>query len=248
MKKILVLISNYGENQSFFCQKMIDELKMCKKYFFDIKVFSSKNIKYEECENIQINNRIGHDFPNSLYDFLRNHDLTKYSHILFTENDLFFSEINFDTYFKYETYLLEEYSSIGFLRYEQKNGDKFLIDCGYDNNKISFSEKRGIVEFTTNNMFRTENCHQGCWFLNSKHVQKILNLVNIGPTLEDKASNFYYSESWPGNKNGIKKFIPFCDFEKLLIHHQPNKYVGIYDNLPSVSELITQRNEYIICN
>ena len=80
------------------------------------------------------------------------------------------------------------------------------------------------------------------------NLKKIIHVISHGASLEDKISNYFYSEFWPGTNLGIKKFIPFCDFEQSLIHHQSNKYVNVYNDLPSVSELINQRNEYIICN
>lgn len=248
MKKILVLISNYGSNQLNFCQILISGLLSINKYSFDIKVFSSEDTSFEGCENIIVRNYSGHDFPNSIYDYLKQVSLESYSHILFTENDLFFSEVNFDTYFNYESKLTSQNETIGFLRYEIKNEGKYLIDCGYNSDKLSFSNKNGIMEINDISMFRYKNCHQGCWFLNKSQVIKIINEISVGSTLEDKASNFYYSEFWPGTQNGIKKYIPFCSFEDLLIHHQPNKYVNIYNDLPSIINLLSERNESIICD
>lgn len=247
-KKILVLIINHGINQIEFCYNQIKELKNIKKYFFDIKVFSSSSHIFENCENIQVTNYDGHNFSLSAYDYLKQCDLSNYTHVLLTENDILFNEINFDYFFSNEESFNNENFTIGFIRYEVKGNEKYLIDCGYDDGKISFSNKKGIVETIENKLFRTENCHQGCWILPVHKLKNIIDKISIGPTLEDKVSNYFYSESWPGTNHGIKKFIPFCDFNKLLIYHQPNKYVNIYKNLPSVSELINQKNEHFICN
>jgi hypothetical protein len=246
--KCLVLISNYGTSQLDFCKNLIDGLLQINKYYFDIKVFSSENLLFEECENFTITNYSGHNFPLSIYDYLKSIDLSFYSHVLLTENDLFFTEKNFNTFLKYEKKINNPSKSIGFLRFEFKNNEKFLIDCGYNESKICFTSKQGIVEITDDLMFRGENCHQGCWFLKTSQIQNILNEIYIGNTLEDKVSNYYFSEIWPGTQNGIKKLIPFCDFENLLIHHQPNKYVNIYQDLPLVSKLLSERNENFICN
>ena len=246
--KILVLISNYGTSQLNFCQNLINKLLSIEKYNFEIKVFSSNEISFDGCENFHVKNYSGHDFSLSLYDYIKSIDITIYSYILLTENDLFFTENNFDTFFKYESKLNNQFETIGFLRYEIKNDKKFLIDCGYNENKISFLNKTGIIEITEEQMFRGENCHHGCWFLKTIHLENILNKIQIGHTLEDKVSNYYFSESWPGSQIGIKKLIPICDFENLLIHHQPNKYVNIYQDLPSIDKLLLEKNENIICN
>ena len=247
-EKILVLIINHGVNQINFCDNLIKELKNIKKYFFDIKVFSSSSYTFENCENVLVTKYGGYNFSLSAYDYLKKCDLSNYTHVLLTENDILFSEDNCDYFFRYEESFKNQNCTIGFMRYELIENEKFLVDCGYDDGKISFSTKKGIVEVIEDKFFRSENCHQGCWLLQTDKLKKIISEIMIGPTLEDKVSNYFYSESWPGTTNGIKKFIPFCDFDKLLIHHQPNKYVNIYGNLPSVSELINKKNEHFICN
>lgn len=245
MKKILVLISNYGTSQLTYCQNLINSLGIIEGYKFEIKVFSSSNDILANCENIMVTNYYSTDFPNCIYDYLRNNNYDDYDYILFSENDLLFTESNFNTYFKY---VKSDDYTIGFLRYEEKNGDKYLIDCGYSESKFSIKNKIGIQEIYENILYRLDNCHQGCWFLKKEIVTILLKKISIGYTLEDKASNFFYSESFPGNTQGIKKYIPISDFENLLIHHQPNKYVNIYSDLPSITELIKERNENIICN
>jgi hypothetical protein len=246
--KVLVLIINYGTNQSEFCLSLIKELKNIKNYLLDIKIFSSTEQVFDECENFYIQNYEGYNFSNSIYDYLKKSNLSNYTHVLMTENDILFTQKNFDYYFEYEKKKLSEDLTFGFLRYEIKENQKFLIDCGHNEDKICFKSNEGIVEILENKLFRTKNCHQGCWMFSVKNLQKIIHIILPGLSLEDKISNYFYSEIWPGTSLGIKKFTPFCDFENFLIHHQSNKYINIYDDLPSVSELINQRNEYIICN
>lgn len=246
-KKILVLIINYGTNQINFCSNLISNLLSFKNYNFNIKVFSSVNTNFDECENFYVTNYDGNNFALSVYDYLKSIKLSEYSHILLTENDILFTQENFDSFFRFERNYTSKNIVMGFLRYELRDGDRFLIDCGYNENKISLSTKKGITEID-DNLFINENCHQGCWFLPSNLVLDLLHNINVGHTLEDKVSNYFYSQHWPGTLNGIKKFIPICSFEECLIHHQPNKYVNVYRDLPSISELIKQRDENFICN
>lgn len=241
--KILVLISNYGSNQTHFCFNLINELNNIKNYFFDIKVFSNQKNNFDNCEEYVSNSYSGNEFPRVIYDFLKNFDFLSYDYILFTENDLIFTEENFETFFKYQKLIDENEYSVGFWRYEFKNQSKFLIDLGYDDRKISFLDRKVFLGLDNNNLFfKTLAVHQGCWFFKSNILKKLLESISIGHTLEDKVSNFYYSQNWPGTTNGIKQVLPFSEFEKLLIHHQPNKYVNLYRDLPSVENLINERN------
>lgn len=240
MKKILILIINYGDSQINYCKNTIDNFLKFKKYNLKIKVFCSNNLYLNNVENVVIEKYFGNDFTNGIYDYLKNINYFEYDSILLTENDILYTEENFDYFFECKKTINDDIGTIGFLRYENKNDDRFLIDSGYDQNKISFYTKKGIVETYKNIFFRTENCHQGSWFLSPNQLKKLLNNIMIGNTLEDKVSNFFYSEYWPGTKNGIKKFIPYKNFDSLLVHHQPNKYVNIYDDLPSVKDLMTQ--------
>jgi hypothetical protein len=77
-------------------------------------------------KNSNINNYVGVDFPMCIYDYLKNNNLDEYLHILFTENDLYFTEENFDTFFEYEEKINDENLTIGFLRYEIKHDEKYL--------------------------------------------------------------------------------------------------------------------------
>jgi len=241
---ILVLISNYESNQFDYCKNQINTIKQIKKFNFDIKVFSSEENTLIDCENFFIKNYDGHNFAMSIYDFLKNSFLDNYTHVLMTENDLLFNEKNFDCYFKHEKILSNTPYSVGFWRFEIKNNSKYLIDLGYDEKKLDLETKFGIDEILLENKyFRTKSCHQGCWFLKIEDVKKLINKIQIGPTLEDKVSNYIFSTEWPGSTDGVKKIIPFEDFENLLIHHQSNKYVKKYNDLPSVDFLIAQKNK-----
>jgi len=240
--KILVLISNYGTSQLNFCQNLIDELNSIEEYKFTIKVFSTQNNTLNNCEEFITNSYTNNEFSRAIYDFLYDFNFSEFDYILFTENDLFFTKENFETFFKYQKLINQNEFSIGFWRYELKNNLKLLIDLGYDDRKISFLNKKVFISLTEDKVFfRTKAVHQGCWFLGSDIVKKLLIDISIGHTLEDKVSNFYFSEEWPGNTNGIKQILPFMEFENLLIHHQPNKYVNIYQDLPSIDNLIEER-------
>ena len=241
--KILVLIINYGSDNKEYCQKMVDTLCGITGYDFTIKAFSPGPTEIKNCREILIAGRFGFNFIEGLYDYLRAVKLDPWDYILFTENDNLFTQENFDTFFKYAK--SDDYT-IGFLRYSEENGLKYLIDLSNDFKIVEMLEGDTLARF--------DCCHQGCWFLPTKTVKKFLEkkpdpsevLLIDGKYVEsgeNKMSNYYYSEKFPGSKEGIKKFIPLFDFENLLIHHQSNKHINRYCNSLLVTDLINERDK-----
>jgi len=239
MKRILVLISNYGDNQTKYCEKLINELVSIKKYQFDTKVFSSTPNNFNNCEEIIVKDRQGEDFTLCAYDYLKKNQNTvqeSYDYILLTENDILFNQANFDTFFKYESILQNDNHTIGFLRYENKNNEKYLIDLHYMYS-VNLKTGKGILETLHGNFVCVENPHQGCFLLKPSQFYSVIQRVYIGPPLEDKVSKVYYSNNNIGSLNGIKKFIPLEDLELITVHHQPDKYVNLFYEITKLSDL-----------
>lgn len=238
MKSILVLISNYGSNQIPFCENLISGLNKIKNYKFNIKVFSSQKNNFEFCEEFIVTDFTGNDFTLSIYHFLKNFkEINSYDYILLTENDLFFTQENFDTFFELEEKILNDEYTIGFLRYEIKNDKKYLIDFHYDFS-ISLQKNYGILEIIDDKkLILPKNPHQGFWFLKPEMFQTLLKKINIGVSLEDKVSKVYYSTNGIGSIDGIKKYIPLNNVQDLLVHHQPNKYVNIFTEILELDDL-----------
>lgn len=90
-------------------------------------------------------------------------------YILYCEDDILIPEIALLTAIKYET----ENKVCGFLRYEEKNNERILIDL----NK-SFPTIKNIFPA----YFTLHNLHQGCWFLNQKTVKNLI----------EKLGSFFY--------------------------------------------------------
>jgi hypothetical protein len=239
MKKILVLISNYGVNQAKYCEKLINELVYINKYQFNIVVFSSVPNNFNNCKEIIVKNYHDEDFTLCAYDFLKENQAyiqAQYDYILLTENDMLFNQANFDVFLKHELTLQDENHTIGFIRYENKNNEKYLIDLHYMYS-VNIKTGKGIIETLNGNMINVENPHQGCFMLKPEQVYNILPKIYIGKPLEDKVSKVYYSNNNIGSPNGIKKFLPLEDLDSILIHHQPDKYVNVFSEITNLNDL-----------
>lgn len=238
MKKILVLISNYGINQLEYCKKLIYELSHINGYEITIKIFSSNQNDFDGYEEILVSNFTGSDFTLSIYDYLNINSTyvnSNFDYILLTENDMIFNQKNFDAYFKYETRVENDEYTIGFLRYENKNNEKYLIDLHY-HFSVNLKTNEGIID-TIDNMVSFENPHQGCFMVRTSQFYQISKRITIGGCLEDKVSKIYFSRNNIGSQNGIKRYVPLQDIDSLLIHHQPDKYVNIFTKITKLSDL-----------
>jgi hypothetical protein len=233
--KILSLVINYGANQSNFCQNLVNSLFNIE-YSNEIIVFSDRQNDLDNCSQIICQNYNGFDFGMNAIDYLKNSKLDEYTHILVTENDLLFKNENFKTFFNHE-HKLNQNEAIGFLRYEFLNGQKYLVDGNYGSNKLSLTSPMKEILEIDESYFTPTNCHQGCFFLRKDQLQEVLSKINIGIELEEKVSKVYFGNQFPGSDIGIKRKIPIKEIENILIHHQPNKYVNIYKDLPNIQEL-----------
>lgn len=239
MNRIIVLISNYGVTQLEYCKKLIYELSQITGYEITIKIFSSNQNSFEGHEEIIVNNYLGSDFSLGIYDYLNNNiDYIKsnFDYVLLTENDMIFNQKNFDTYFKYETKIENDDYTIGFLRYENKNNEKYLIDLHY-HFSVNLTTNDGIIDIINNSMISFENPHQGCFMIRTNQFYQISKQINIGKCLEDKVSKIYFSRNNIGSQNGIKRYVPLEDVDNLLIHHQPDKYVNLFTKITNLNEL-----------
>lgn len=222
--KILCLIVSFGTYQDNFLIKQMDELQSSTQYNFEFVVFCTntnaldgKNVTYSVYKK-----DIGFDLTLQPYIYLqqRINDLKNYDYFLYTENDILITESNINSCIKFNKKLENHGACCGFIRYEIKDGETYILDFIHPINKIVSVD--GCEYICTQ-----QNVHSGCWLLSYNQLQSISKnfIHNIGHTLEDRASNVYKSNKWPGSNWGIEKLIPKNNFSDLLVHHMPNKYV-----------------------
>lgn len=226
---ILSFFINYGNNQTHYLDKIIKELDSIENCnFFKIifcthlSEFKSKNI-----QQILLPSDIGKELTFQPYIWLEKNKefIDQFDYILYNENDNFISKENLFEFFYWNSFLEKYNKCCGFIRYEINNdGNRYIVD---PNGII------GLIEIGGIKFFSIKNIHSGCWLLSKEqYKQKIEKNINkIGITLEDRASNIYKSNFWPGTDWGIEKFFPCDKYLKLLIHHMPNKYTHILDSV-----------------
>lgn len=247
--KILACVMNYGTSQKQLCENVINRFNSIQGHDISVKVFSSEICGFQGCEEILVTKYQGVYFIDGIYDYLRENSLSEYTHVLMLENDLLFSQENFDTYAKYES-AMPSGSTLGFMVKEEKDGEWYVIHPVLHKDASSFKEKFSIAEMSLDGKFvRFVNCHQSSWFLAVPQLKYFLAnpptpaewLVIEGKTqerdFERNTAQFYFSEKFPGSRDGLRKWIPMADFEKMLVHHQPNKFIGMYNEVPTVKAI-----------
>lgn len=227
MKKILCFIASYSNIKEFY--KVLDTINSYKNYELDIIIYTTENIedKYLS-DNVKVKmypKTIGHNLVlEHRSDIIPN--LEKYDLFLYLENDILIKEETINTFVRENKYLPDD-TSIGFIRYEEYDGKRYL------NEFMPNSGHNHLPKYTNLNdrvYFSLDNVHQGCWLLEKRNLQTLLapdkkqfNL-DLGPGLEAGASNFYRAGAWPGLPNSICKVYPIDCIDDLFIHHASNKH------------------------
>lgn len=225
---ILSFFINYGENQTHYLEKILTELDSIENCNFLKIIFCTHlyNFKSKNIHQILLPLNIGVDLTLQPYIWLEKNKkiIDHFDYILYNENDNFISRENLFEFIHWNNFLEKHNKCCGFIRYEINNdGNKYIVD---PDGILDQLEIDGIKFFTI------KNIHSGCWLLSKKqYKQKIeTNLDKIGITLEDRASNVYKSNFWPGTHWGIEKLFPCNEYFKLLIHHMPDKYTHILNS------------------
>jgi len=225
MKKILCYIASFTNHSEFY--KVLETVLSYKKYKLDVIIYTTEPVQF----NYLLNNVKVITYDKSIKENLvtehRKHipiSINDYDLFLYLENDIIINESTLDTFIE-ENSLLDDNTTVGFIRYEDCNNKKYLNEFmpGCTHNHLpTFKTINNKLYFTLNNV------HQGCYLLEQRHLKKFISnnqfTLNLGPGLEASASNFYKSNLWPGLPNTLEKVYPVDKLEQLLIHHASNKH------------------------
>ncbi|QLC34402.1 hypothetical protein EFA46_009340 [Halarchaeum sp. CBA1220] len=161
--------------------------------------------------------------------------LGEYDLYVYVEDDVLITEDNLDAYVEVNDRLPDGVPT-GFIRFERVDGDEtpYLFDHSLRQRTLLESN----AEYGGERYFRLWNLHQGSWVLTddqlrtvvahdafgrepgpSKHFAKPYRLPQLYGILESGASDVYT------NCGLDPKAFPIEGFERLLVHHLPNKYV-----------------------
>ena len=218
------MIVSFGSHQDDYLYKSIQTLKEIEGCVFDFVLFCTHNEHNWDTQNIETckySDSIGFDLAIQPYNYMKQNSdkLRAYDYIMYTENDILYTAENIQMFIKHNSILQRYNACCGFIRYEVMDDKKYILDF---TSKVVENKLVEDVEY----IITQQNVHSGCWILSYEQLVPLLDEVQrIGGSLEDRASNVYYSNRWPGSLWGIEKLIPKCELNSLLVHHMPNKYV-----------------------
>lgn len=223
MKKLLVVLVNYGEDQLSFLQHVVNELKSFKKYH--VTIFVNSNITLDRIKGIDYVNVIKLDdyqlLPLTCKQVIWNYK-DEFDVFLFGENDHLFKEHHIDNYLYY-TSILPKNKIAGLIQYEENELGKYYpaYHAHYDWDMGSVEEYSGLkfAHFT--------NIHQATFILTQEQLHTIGKIHDFTQFF----GNSHYSVKCKVNTDiyqfcGMKKLICISEFENNLIHHLPNIYIN----------------------
>jgi len=220
--RICVFIPHYGNNHNYL-KILLEEYEKipANEIIINIyctdkeisKIFSPQKIGIHfSYFDESIKEQLVHEYKDDLKKYANDFDLYIYS-----EDDILIKEKNI------KNWLIESKRKFktdvcGFLRYEEKDNKKHFIDLNL---------KFPTIEYKLVSMFTVYNLHQGCWILTKDQ----LNLLIKENKILDYSSHSDYGKleqgaTWPFLTGKLSKFYP-KDFENLMIHHLPNKYINM---------------------
>lgn len=245
-KSILIVISNFGDEQIEYLKKVIDNFNGFKKYKTEIIIHSniklekygiSEKVKIFESTNpfslidIPFKFKITNKWSKNFYSFhfipitcrqtiyeMKN----DYDYFIFTENDHLWEEFHVDNHIMYEEILPNDKIS-GLIQFET-DGDQYYYP-GYHK---KFEWDFDSIEVYANKVFaHFTNVHQGSFLISKSQLSRICDKYDF--------TNYFFKKTIYSTKcmvntdiyeNEIyKKLICISDFKSNLIHHLPNLYI-----------------------
>ena len=225
MKKLLVSIANYGDDQLGYLNRVIDEFKSYKEFDVSVTIHSTTNINRSDIKLVMhpISVKFFLVFKHRMefYEQRDNFDL-----FLYNENDMLIEEEAIKTYCKYDDSLPID-TCLGFLRYEQRINDNNLY---FPDMNPFWGEtiKEKDIQIGDSKYFKTQNPHQGCWLLSKAKLKTFLfsdGYFIETNSLETGATGPFLDWGLGGN---IKKvhIQDRKDLKNCLIHHLSDKYAN----------------------
>lgn len=220
--RLLVSIANYGDSQVEYLHRQIEALRT---YRRELRIVVDSTVPLPDLQVDDVRlfaPTIGRRLPFQHRRLFFEHR-DDFDGFLYTENDIHIEETAIDEVLALSGALPEDWI-VGLFRFEQKAGEKLLIDA-HPHWPVLHT---GLFSAAGHELWSPANLHSGCYFLTSKQLHRALAsggyLVrpHHGPyqMLEQAASDVY-------TQCGFKrKVLPF-EVERVLVHHMPDKYVGL---------------------
>lgn len=223
MTSVLVSIANFGDGQIGFMEKQIAEL--CRGPFeLDIIVDSTVDWSMDGVTVRRHDESIGQGLP-YVHRRLFMERRGKYDVYLYLENDLLMPPTALKHWLELTGRLPDDYVT-GFVRYELKDGKQWLIDIAHPwhDKHVAF----GLHKVNGVTVFCPENVHAGCYALTAAQLE---HAIRSGGYVTKPHTRPYkvleQGATDPYTQCGFRAKVLPLDFEPLLVHHMPDKYVRV---------------------
>lgn len=222
MKKILVTLVNYGEEQLQYLKQVVNELKSFQKYEVFIIVNSNIPLDIKGIDQVNIIELDNYQLlPLTCRQVIWDHK-DEFDIFLFGENDHLFKEHHIDKHLEYTSFLPQDRIT-GLIQYEENKTGKYYpayhAHYDWDYNSVEEYGNKKFAHFT--------NLHQATFILTKEQLHTIGTKFDFTQFFGSSG----YSEKCKVNTDiyqfgDWKKLICISDFENNLIHHLPNIYIN----------------------
>jgi hypothetical protein len=234
--KILVVIANYGLEQIQYLKQIVQEFQS---YPCDVDIIINTNVA-TGVENVKDNifeleNKM--EYPLSTWKTILENK-GKYDLYIMDENDILITWDNIKFWLESTQYLPVDIIT-GFLRYEID--EKSSLEYPYNREYCDIHRKQNPYYWDVKSTFilngitysALSNLHQGCFILNNNHLNYVCEKINLNDLTTRLTHNYGIQERANSEIFNCfrKKIIPISEqhFEKILIHHLPNRFAK-YDS------------------
>lgn len=221
MKKILVTLVNYGEEQLQYLKQVVNELKSFQKYEVSIIVNSNIPLDIKGIDQVNIIKLDNYQLlPLTCRQVIWDHK-DEFDIFLFGENDHLFKEHHIDKHLEYTSFLPKNRIT-GLIQYEENLMGRYYPayhgHYDWDYNSVEEYGNKKFAHFT--------NLHQATFILTKEQLHTIGAKFDFTQFFEPSGysgkckvnTDIYQFGDW-------KKLICISDFKNNLIHHLPNIYI-----------------------
>ena len=236
---VLLVIAHYGSGNRKYFLECLKEYNSYNGYSITAHLLLTEDIDCSEFSNLNI---IKHIYPLSIrynltyeYKPIFYYEMGKFDYYVYTEDDNFITQQNFDAFISTQATLPFPYVC-GFLRYEYKENDdyKYLFEA----HPVHSCHRGGTTVIKANYIINDEpyfevyNIHQSSHiltkvmmdYLRANHAHYFERICHYVGIAEGAASDVYYD-------CGLTKVIPRNRASEFIIHHMIDKYVRMWPNV-----------------
>jgi SAM-dependent methyltransferase len=224
--RVLVAIANFGAKNDAYLRCLINEYQSMP---FDVDIVILSNLRKElgsgvELVMVDLQGKDPWTLPFAHREILAR-SLNDYELFIYSEDDTLITERNLRAFLEVSA-VLPENEIAGFMRFEKgRDGERHFPDVhGYfhwDPKSVRSRESYKFAFFS--------NEHSACYVLTQQQLRRAIDTG--GFLVKPHCDGVYLlSESAatdPYTQCGFTKLICISRFEDFLVHHVPNKYVGV---------------------